>query len=313
MSETKPYLYRSFRLGILLVALIHSNTANADLSLLEHQIAGAEAQVENLIDGTQKEIEWFNDERQKTAYSIVYIHGFSATRKEISPVPEALAKKLGANIFFTRLSGHGRDGKAMLDGSIEAWLEDTKQAFEIGQQIGDKVIVMGTSTGATLTTWLCAQKFASDLHANIMVSPNFALANSKAWLMQSSLGMWLVKKLQGDYHSFEPMNDYHAKYWTERYPIDALVPMLDLVDMVNEIDKSTIQIPQLMIYSPQDTVINPIKAEQTIKKFSKARTQTVVYNDAIDPGQHVLFGFGSNEQQIDQASQIMYDFLEVQK
>ena len=68
-----------------------------------------------------------------------------------------------------------------------------------------------------------------------------------------------------------------------------------------------------MIYSPQDTVINPTKAEQTIKKFSKARTQTVVYNDAIDPGQHVLFGFGSNEQQIDQASQIMYDFLEVQK
>ena len=187
---------------------INSAQAEVDLAELEHQLLSSESQVPNLVDGTEKEIEWFQGKRQKTTYSIVYIHGFSATRKEISPIPEALAKKLEANIFFTRLRGHGRDGDAMLDGNIEAWLEDTQLAYEIGRKIGHKVIVMGTSTGATLTTWLSAQSFAEDLFANIIVSPNFALANDKTWIMQSSIGMWLVKKLQGVGFSLDEIKEF---------------------------------------------------------------------------------------------------------
>lgn len=295
------------------MTLNNSALAKADLTQLDSQLSNSEAQVPNLVEGTQKEIEWFDGKRQKSAYSIVYIHGFSATRKEISPVPETLAAKLQANIFFTRLRGHGRDGNAMLDGTVDAWLEDTKEAYEIGAQIGEQVIVIGTSTGATLSTWLTAQSFAKHLFANIIVSPNFALANDKTWVMQSSIGMWLVKKLQGDYRGFNPRNEYHAKYWTERYPVEALLPMLELVDMVNELDKSTTQIPQLMIYSPHDTVISPSKAEQTIKEFSSARTQTIAYTDSVDPGHHVLFGYGSTDEQIDKVSQLMYDFLDIKK
>ena len=284
-------------------------TASQALQKLEQQIELSEKQVLNLVDGTQKEIEWFNDERQRTKYSIVYIHGFSASRKEISPVPEALAEKLGANIFFTRLRGHGRDGKAMLDGSVEAWFEDTNEAYEIGEKIGEQVIVIGTSTGATLSTWLSAQKFADNMIANIIISPNFALANDKSWVMQSSIGLWLVKKLQGEERGFEPLNEYHAKYWTTRYPVDALVPMLDLLDLVDEIDKSQIEIPQLMIYSPQDKVISAVKAQQTIKEFINARTQSIAYTKSIDPGHHVLFGYGSSDEQIDEVSQLMLDFI----
>ncbi|MDD4273595.1 MAG: hypothetical protein PHG14_07705 [Desulfobacter postgatei] len=38
----------------------------------------------------------------------VYIHGFSATRKETAPLSDLVAKTLNANLFYTRLSGHGR-------------------------------------------------------------------------------------------------------------------------------------------------------------------------------------------------------------
>ena len=313
MNDNKATLIHTIYLGVALMTLIHSASVKADLNELERQILSDEKQVSNLVEGTQKEIEWFEGKRQKTAYSIVYLHGFSATRKEISPVPETLAKKLGANIFFTRLRGHGRDSDAMLDGTVDAWLEDTKTAYNIGQQIGERVIVIGTSTGATLSTWLSAQDFANDLFANIIVSPNFALASKNAWVMQSSIGLWLVKKLQGEYRGFEPMNEYHAKYWTERYPVDALVPMLDLVDMVDKIDKSTIKTPHLMIYSPKDTVIDPGKAEKTIEEFSIARKQVVAYTDSIDPGHHVLFGYGSSDEQIKEVSDLMYNFLAIEE
>ncbi|MCM2281329.1 MAG: hypothetical protein NDI61_05715, partial [Bdellovibrionaceae bacterium] len=45
--------------------------------------------------------------RAKTPLALVYIHGFSASRGEISPVPEDLARELGANLFMTRLTAHG--------------------------------------------------------------------------------------------------------------------------------------------------------------------------------------------------------------
>ncbi len=304
---------RALYFGTLLIFMTYSTTASGELTRIEHQLIQSEAQIPDIVDGAQKAIEWFKGEPNKTKYSIVYLHGFSASRKEISPIPEALAAKLGANIFFARLRGHGRDGDAMLDGTIEAWLEDTKEAYRIGKLIGERVIVIGTSTGATLGTWLGTQSFASDTFANIMISPNFALANDKTWVLQSPIGLWLVKKLQGEYRGFTPTNDYHAKYWTESYPVDALVPMLDLVDMVDEIDKSKITIPQLMIYSPKDTVISVNKAEQTIKEFTNARTHSISYEDSIDPGNHVLFGYGSSEQQIDQVSQLMYDFIKPEK
>ena len=59
--------------------------------------------------GLAKAVIW-NDPtaRHKTPLSLVYIHGFSASRKDIAPVIESLAGTLGANAFLTRLAAHGR-------------------------------------------------------------------------------------------------------------------------------------------------------------------------------------------------------------
>src|SRR4051812_39662238 len=45
-------------------------------------------------------IVWQNDSlKQKTDYAIVYLHGFSASREEGSPVHTDFAKKFGCNLF----------------------------------------------------------------------------------------------------------------------------------------------------------------------------------------------------------------------
>ena len=55
-------------------------------------------------------IVWNNDSlKNKTAYAIVYLHGFSASQEEGNPVHRNLAKQLGANLYLSRLSGHGID------------------------------------------------------------------------------------------------------------------------------------------------------------------------------------------------------------
>ena len=108
--------------------------------------------------GQQKEIVWANPAtKAKTPMAIVYVHGFSASKWEVRPLPDKVAAALGANLFYTRLTGHGQDGAAMAEGSVNAWINDYAEAIAIGRAIGDKVVVIGTSTGASLATWAASQ------------------------------------------------------------------------------------------------------------------------------------------------------------
>ena len=113
-----------------------------DLSNVEKQIKSDEAAVPNLRQNIGKKILWAGKPSQKTSLSIVFIHGFSATRVELSPVIEEVAKSIGANVFFTRLTGHGQDGIALSDATFSDWITDANEAIRIGEVIGDEVILI---------------------------------------------------------------------------------------------------------------------------------------------------------------------------
>lgn len=281
-----------------------------DLSALSLSLKTSEIAYPDIVEGAEKTIRWHNNEATKTPYSIVYLHGFSATRQELSPLIEKLADSLKANVFFTRLRGHGRSEDAMLDGSVEKWQKDTLDAYQIGQQIGHNVIIVGTSTGATLATWLNSQTIAQPAVASILISPNFKVKSRSAKMVQWRLGLWLAKQLNGEYYSFTPHNDFHARYWTERYPLAAVVPMLDLVDLVDELDKSTIEVPQLIIYSPNDQVVDVEKIIQVAPQFSRASVSLVPFTVSRDPSQHVLVGNASSPEQVDDMLALITEFID---
>ena len=140
---------------------------------LDRYLDESESRFPNIREGLKKEILWIDPEKkQQTELSIVYLHGFSASRAEISPVPEHVAMELGANLFFTRLSGHGSTGSDLGDSNADDWLKDAVEALKIGQQIGKKVVLMGTSTGGTLALWLAFKFQDAPLRALILTSPN---------------------------------------------------------------------------------------------------------------------------------------------
>nr|WP_287339345.1 hypothetical protein [Mesorhizobium sp.] len=93
----------------------------------------------------------------RTPLSIVY----SASKGEVRPLPDEVADQLDANLY-TRLTGHGQGGAAMADGSVNAWINDYEEALAIGRAIGDKVIVIATSTGGSLAAWAATQPGASE-------------------------------------------------------------------------------------------------------------------------------------------------------
>ena len=260
---------------------------------LDDYLRQSEAAVSDLIPGTEKTIVWANpDERARTPYSIVYLHGFSATRQEVAPLCEVLGRRLGANVYYTRLAGHGHTtGTPLGNSTVNDWLRDTAEAAEIGRMLGDKVILVATSTGGTLSTWLANQPSFNDrIVANVMLSPNFAPKDRNARVALWPWGKQIMRAAAGKLHSWEPTNEMQARYWTTAYPIEAIVEMMSLVDIVDEIDLTSVKLPTLLIYSENDEVVSVEKMKEKFPQFGGSQNRIVALETTARSKSHVLAG-----------------------
>ena len=257
----------------------------------EAYLAAAEAKVAGIRPGLGKEIIWADPaNKAKTPLAVVYIHGFSATKGEVRPLADKVAASLGANLFYTRLTGHGQDGAAMAEGSVNAWVNDYAQALAIGRTIGDKVVVIATSTGAALATWGAAQPALSqDVAMIAMISPNYGVQASGAEILTMPWGKQIAELIIGPERSFEPVNAKHAELWTTRYPTAATLPMAALTKLAYETPVETIAIPALFIFSNDDKVVRPDLTREIADRWGAAHELVPVERND-DPSNHVIAG-----------------------
>jgi esterase/lipase len=258
-----------------------------DVVRLPVYLAERERSVSGVTEGAEKLITWATEPTQ-TPLSIVYIHGFSATRQETAPLSQSLAKALGANLFETRLTGHGQPGEFLAQASAKDWLEDTLEAITIGEHIGQKVIIVATSTGATLALWLATQPESKFIHSMILISPNLGPKAPEAALL-SYPWMNMILPLFIPMREWTPRNEQQQKYWTTSYPSKALFPMQALVEYVREIDASKVQTPTMFIYNEADDVIDANEVRAFYDKLSnQKKTLTITPKDGEDA--HVIAG-----------------------
>ena len=84
-------------------------------------------------------------------------------------------------------------GRALLNYNLDSLWKDTEEALLIGKQIGDSIIVMSTSTGGTLSTFLCSRH--PEIKAQILMSPNIALADPQSWLLNNHWGLQIARRV----------------------------------------------------------------------------------------------------------------------
>lgn len=259
---------------------------------LEAYLAKSEQRFSDITPGSAKSIHWAGAPGAKTALAIVYIHGFSATAAEIRPVPDQVAKALGANLFYTRLAGHGRIGEAMAEASAGDWIEDMAEAMAIGRALGDRVLVIGTSTGATLAAIAATDPVLSqDMAGIVMISPNFRVASTAAMILDLPFARAWAPLVAGRTRSFAPVNDGHAAHWTTSYPTLALFPMAALLREARGLDYATARMPLLEIHSPDDQVIDPAAIAPVAAAWGGKVTQaTLTMGPGDDPFSHVIAG-----------------------
>ncbi|MFT8776027.1 MAG: alpha/beta hydrolase [Gluconacetobacter liquefaciens] len=144
----------------------------SDPAALTAWIAAGEAAAGPLRPGAEARIVWVDPAHPaRTACAIVYLHGFTASQGEGAPVHADLARLFGCNLYLARLPGHGLQAPDAMRGlTAERLAQGAARALAIGGAIGERVIVIGTSTGGALTLDLAA-RFPQALAGLVLWSP----------------------------------------------------------------------------------------------------------------------------------------------
>ena len=266
---------------LLLITLAFSfNTLCNELLYLEKLIVSEEEKEHKrlpITEGTRRKIVWENPKNpKKTPLAVLSLHGFSATRKEIEPLPQMLAKDLGANLYLNRLPAHGQKGDLFSGVSYQDWVKDVENDLKIAWQLGEQVVILAVSTGATLATWL-VDKHPEKIKSVIYLSPLFGTADRRTeFLTMPILGDFLRKRMIGQYRSWKPSSEEEAMYWKYRYESSALTELVRLVKKVRRLPLREIATPSCWLYAPEDTVISVKKLKTAYKRWGGFKNITPV-------------------------------------
>ncbi|MEP4197524.1 MAG: alpha/beta fold hydrolase [Aliishimia sp.] len=271
-------------------------TPNLDTSRigrnLDAYFSAREEVYSDITPGTEKRVIWADAKSTRTDWVVLYVHGFSATSEEIRPVPDKVADSLGANLIFTRLRGHGRGALAMTEARVQDWVNDLDEALAAARAIGDKVLVISTSTGGTLVA-AAAQDHAAmrGVLGLVFVSPNFAVNNAAAPVLTWPAARYWLPLIAGKERSFEPLNDAQEKYWTTQYPSSAVFPMAALVKAVSALDHRRATVPAMFMFTDADQVV---VADATRGVAAHWGGPVKIINPVLgandDPSSHVIAG-----------------------
>ena len=248
-----------YMLGPHPTAPIYSKTMPSvpvDTAALRQYIQQGES-LHKLKPNNEARIVWYNDSlKNKTDYAIVYLHGFSASQEEGSPIHTNIAKEFGCNLYLSRLAEHGIDTlDPMINLTADKYWESSKQALAIGKQLGKKIILMGTSTGGTNALQLAAT-YPDDVAAIVLLSPNIAIFDKNAWLLNKPWGLQIARLVVGGkYIGAVDTSALRRQYWYTQYPVEAAVELQEMVatSMTKETFEKVKQ-PLLLLYYYKDDI-----------------------------------------------------------
>lgn len=255
---------------------------------LDAWLAEREEKAGGVRPGCEKRVTWAGG-AARTPWAVVYVHGFSASRREASPWPERVAEGLGANLFGTRLTGHGQDGDAMDRATLAEWRVDVAEAFAVGRALGDRLLVLSCSTGCTLVALAMAE--GERAVGAAMLSPNFGLTMRR---LQAALDApfaatwapWIIRGKQAP-----PAANGGSGIWTAGYTTRAYAPLAQAVRAARRADFEAIHAPALFAFSDADQIVDPGLTTQVARRWGgTVRELRLASGPGDDPANHVLAG-----------------------
>ena len=115
----------------------------------------------------------------KSEYSVLFIHGLFGSAYQLASkflvsgytMAGAPFGRYLPGIAIT-LDGHGVFGENFKKVSYQNWVKQVENGLKRAKELGEKVIVVGQSTGGALAAYL-AKKYPKDIHGTVLIEPAF--------------------------------------------------------------------------------------------------------------------------------------------
>jgi len=287
---------------------------NLTINELDDYVRNQEAKVTRLKPYNQSQIIWADSVR-KTPWAIVYLHGFSASPMEGDPVHLEFAKRYGCNLYLARLAGHGRDDEdSFIDLRPEDLIASAKEAIAIGQQLGEKLLLMSCSTGSTLSIYLSAEN-PEIVDAQLMFSPNIVLHDPSAKMMTGPWGAQLVGQMVGTHRDIPSFKGRETEnYWTTTYHTNGLIALQALLDecMKEEVFEKISSPYFIAYYYKNENERDKVISIDAIKKFDAATKTPEAQKQLVampDVDSHVIIS-RMQSKDLESVRQVIYKYTE---
>ncbi|MDF9795306.1 pimeloyl-ACP methyl ester carboxylesterase [Catalinimonas alkaloidigena] len=266
-----------------------------DLIALEQEVVTQERSNPYIKADNEARIIWADSSKQKTPYSIVYLHGFGASQGEGEPVHRLIAEKYGFNLYLSRLKEQGIESdSAFKSMTTENLLETAKRAVAIGKVLGDKVIIMGTSTGGALGLYITAEN--PEIAGLILYSPIIAPKDENLLLLNRPWGRQMMEAVAGGEYIIEEREGLQKQYWSRLYYIEGYIALAGLVE--NAMTAATfakVKCPVFLgyYYKNEEEQDNVVSVEAMLEMFDQLGTASedkvkVAFPEA---GNHVISSY----------------------
>lgn len=232
----------------------------------------------------------------KTPIAILYIHGFGASRGEGEYVTDIVAKEFKANTYYLRLPGHGTNKEDHRDTKFNEYLKVAEDALLMMDKLGEKIVVIGTSMGGLITTYL-ASKYPDRITGIVLVSPFYGFKDKTGNIYNFAWGKELVDLMIGEIRkSNRPPDDPSFQYWYYEQYYAAIQNLNDLKRAVGTTEVyEKVTVPVLMFYyykseEEQDPSADVSKMLEVFDTFGKASSPHPLNKKVqVVNGAHVLF------------------------
>lgn len=235
-----------------------------------------------------------------TPVAILYIHGYSASRAEGEMVMDTVANRFHTNIYYMRLPGHGTNFEDHANTDFAEYLQDAEETLYMMHKLGNKVIVVGTSMGGLVATYLAAVH--PDLvDGLILASPFYDYAGMAGKMLKVPGTLKLVQMIDGPYRNTNWSEKFKKQikpgyndYWYPKQKYQALRSLEDLRNYVVR-DKflTKVDAPTLLMYyykdeKNQDDAASVDAMKRVFEKFksTKEGKNKIV---PIEDANHVMF------------------------
>jgi pimeloyl-ACP methyl ester carboxylesterase len=272
---------------------VNEDYPQLDLSIenIDQYVVNKESQFDLKTDNEARII-WRDSVPSKTKYSVVYLPGFSASYFESAPLHTEFSERYGMNTYLARIYGHGIRGKDSFKNlTPEQLIASAKEAIAIGKTIGEKVIIIACSTGATYATYLAGGD--DDIAALLYYSPNIDLEDQNSKLLTGPWGKQLMKKINGGLYRNHDYNPTMSKYWLVSYHIDGVIALRALIDetMNKEEFAEILQPVFLAYYYRNEEEKDMVVSVDAMKEFYESTSTDISKKRLVaipDAGNHII-------------------------